>query len=64
MIFISLGLLVLITTIYLFAQKVVLKGRMQRGLGRKVKDNELTSINAWMDATPKANQDLSPGGKS
>jgi hypothetical protein len=50
MIFIALGIMVLIITVALFVQKVRLKGRMERGLGRKVKNNELTSINAWMDA--------------
>jgi hypothetical protein len=33
--------------------KLIYKGRMQRGLGRKVEDHELTSINTWMDALPE-----------
>jgi hypothetical protein len=35
--------------------KLGLKSRMQRGLGRKVEDRELTSIASWMDALPDDN---------
>ena len=34
--------------------KVGLKGRMKRGLGRDVKDHELTSIAAWMEIPDQA----------
>jgi hypothetical protein len=30
--------------------KINSKNRLEKGLGRKVKDSELTSINAWMNA--------------
>ena len=51
MIFIFLGLLVLLITIAMFLQKLRLKSKMEGGLGRKVKDTELTSLSAWMDAS-------------
>ena len=31
-------------------RKLILKKRLSEGLGRKVSDRELTSINAWMEA--------------
>lgn len=36
----------------LFIQKVAMKGRLERSLGRKVADEELVSFNAWMKVTP------------
>ena len=51
MIFIVLVLFVLIITIFMFVQKIRLKSKMEAGLGRKVKDNELTSLSAWMDTS-------------
>ena len=39
----------LLVALYMFIHKVVMKGRMQKQLGRKVADRELTSISAWMD---------------
>lgn len=42
--------LIIIISLFLFVQKVIFKRRLQRGLGRKVADHELTSLNAWMDA--------------
>ena len=32
--------------------KLILKRRMERGLGRKVEERELTSISTWMEAIP------------
>ncbi len=55
MIFIILAALVLLIGIVMFVQKFVLKGKMERGLGRKVEDHELTSINAWMDTSTQTN---------
>ena len=46
-----LGLIIL--GIVLFIRKLALKGNLERGLGRKVKDSDLTSLTAWMDATPE-----------
>lgn len=57
MIFIILAAMVVIISIYLFVQKVILKGRMERGLGRKVDDRELTSLSAWMNASPSSKQE-------
>jgi hypothetical protein len=66
MIFVILAALVLLISIVIFIQKVVLKGRLERGLGRKVEDHELTSINAWMDTSAQTNpaQDESPPAPS
>lgn len=41
----------IVIAILLFIQKIVYKRRLERGLGRKVADRELTSINSWMDAS-------------
>lgn len=49
-------LVVAITSFGMFLRKLVLKGRLERGLGRKVEDNELTSITAWMETTPESGQ--------
>lgn len=49
MIFIALAVMVLIISIFMFVQKVRLKSKMEDGLGRKVKNSELTSLSAWMD---------------
>jgi hypothetical protein len=46
----------LIISLVMFVQKVVLKNAMQKKLGRKVEDHELTSISAWMDDKPSADQ--------
>jgi hypothetical protein len=51
----------LISGFLLWVRKMILKRRMERGLGRKVKDSELTSITGWMEAVPpdKAENDKS-----
>lgn len=49
---IYLVLLFLIVSLFLFVHKLVYKRRMERSLGRKVNDRELTSLTSWMDATP------------
>ena len=36
----------------MWLRKRYLKKVMQKGLGRKVEDRELTSISEWMDALP------------
>ncbi len=33
--------------------KIAMKKRLSEGLGRKVKDHEITSLRAWMDASDK-----------
>jgi hypothetical protein len=42
-----------VVTLFLFVHKLVYKRRMERSLGRKVNDRELTSLTSWMDATPE-----------
>jgi hypothetical protein len=39
-----------LVSLFLFAHKLVYKRRMERSLGRKVSDRELTSLTSWMDA--------------
>jgi hypothetical protein len=36
----------------MFVHKLIWKSAMQKKLGRKVEDRELTSISAWMDDKP------------
>ena len=42
-----------IISLLLFVHKLVYKRRMERTLGRKVNDRELTSLTSWMEATPE-----------
>ena len=51
-----LVLLFLIVGIVMFIHKLIYKGAMQKKLGRKVDDRELTSISAWMDDKPGTNK--------
>jgi len=44
-----LFILFLIGGLIMFVHKVVMKSAMQKKLGRKVQDRELTSISAWME---------------
>src|SRR5215468_8084061 len=56
---------VIVGSITLFVQKIVLKSRMRRGLGRKVEERELTSINAWMQASsPTENASPTTGNQT
>lgn len=41
----------LIVSLFLFIHKLVYKRRMEKSLGRKVNDRELTSLTSWMEAT-------------
>lgn len=41
--------LFLIGGLIMFIHKVIMKSAMQKKLGRKVQDRELTSISAWME---------------
>jgi hypothetical protein len=56
-----IAVVLLISGFLLWVRKIVLKRRMEKGLGRKVKDSELTSITEWMEATPA---DKAEDGKS
>jgi len=44
----------------MWLRKRYLKKVMERGLGRKVEDRELTSISEWMDALPDDNHPPRP----
>lgn len=39
-----------LVSLFLFVHKLVYKRRMERSLGRKVSDRELTSLTSWMDS--------------
>jgi hypothetical protein len=45
-------IIVAITGIGMWLRKRYLKKVMEKGLGRKVEDSELTSISEWMEAIP------------
>jgi hypothetical protein len=45
-----------VVSLFLFVHKLVYKRRMERSLGRKVSDRELTSLTSWMDAAPEAQE--------
>ena len=47
-----------LVSLFLLVHKLVYKRRMERSLGRKVDDRELTSLTAWMDA--KADEKADP----
>lgn len=49
-------ILFVIGGLIMFVHKVVMKSIMQKKLGRKVEDRELTSISAWMEDGPDRNQ--------
>jgi hypothetical protein len=48
----------LIVSLFLFIHKLVHKRRMEKSLGRKVTDRELTSLTSWMDAKTNEKTDL------
>ena len=45
-------LIVAITGIGMWLRKRYLKRVMEKGLGRRVEDEDLTSISKWMEASP------------
>jgi hypothetical protein len=47
-----LVLFLLVIAVVMFVHKLIWKSAMQKKLGRKVEDRELTSISAWMDDKP------------
>lgn len=51
-----LVLFFLIVALVMFIHKLVMKSRMQKQLGRKVEDRELTSISAWMEDRKQTDQ--------
>jgi hypothetical protein len=51
-----LVLFFLVIAVVMFVHKLIWKSAMQKKLGRKVEDRELTSISAWMDDKPGADQ--------
>jgi hypothetical protein len=48
----------LLVSLFLFIHKLVYKRRMERSLGRKVSDRELTSLASWMDVKTDEKTDL------
>jgi hypothetical protein len=42
-----------VVSLFLFVHKVIYKRRMEKSLGRKVNDRELTSLTSWMEETPE-----------
>jgi hypothetical protein len=52
----------IVVAIFMFIHKIVMKGRMERQLGRKVQDRELTSISAWMETPSQAENDSNSRG--
>ena len=51
-----LVLFFLIVALFMFIHKLVMKNSMQKKLGRKVEDRELTSITAWMEDSKDKDQ--------
>ncbi len=51
-----LVLFFVVIAVVMFIHKLVFKSAMQKKLGRKVEDRELTSISAWMEDKPGADQ--------
>jgi hypothetical protein len=47
-----LVLFFLVIALVMFVHKLIWKRTMEKKLGRKVADRELTSISAWMDEKP------------
>lgn len=45
-----------IVALFMFFHKLVMKNSMQKKLGRKVEDRELTSITAWMEDSKDKDQ--------
>jgi hypothetical protein len=42
-----------LVAVYMFVHKVIYKRRMERQLGRKVDEREMTSLTSWMNDTPE-----------
>lgn len=51
-----LVLLFVIIALVMFFHKLAMKSSMQKKLGRRVEDRELTSITAWMEDNKDKNQ--------
>jgi len=50
-------LLIVVVAIYMFIHKVIYKRMMQKRLGRRVDDRELTSLTSWMSAPDAPNSE-------
>ena len=57
-----LVLFFLVIALTMFVHKLIFKSAMQKKLGRKVEDRELTSITAWMEDKPGADQSQGRSG--
>jgi ABC-type nickel/cobalt efflux system permease component RcnA len=53
--------IIIIVAIYMFFHKIVYKRMMQKKLGRKVDDRELTSLTSWMNAPDAPNSENREG---
>ena len=53
-----LVLFFVIIALVMFVHKLVMKNSMQKKLGRKVEDRELTSITAWMEDSKDKDQSV------
>ena len=60
MLFYALVFMALVS-LALFIHKVIYKRRMERTLGRKVNDRELTSLTSWMEPTAEEKAEKRPG---
>lgn len=53
-----LVLFFVVVALVMFFHKLAMKNSMQKKLGRKVEDRELTSITAWMEDSKDKDQSL------
>lgn len=53
----------LIVGVFMFIHKVIMKNRMEKQLGRKVSDRELTSLTSWMEEPGDAKQKQGDSGR-
>ena len=51
-----IALFFIIIALVMFFHKLAMKSSMEKKLGRKVQDRELTSITSWMEDSKDANQ--------
>ena len=51
-----LALFFIVIAVVMFFHKLAMKNSMEKKLGRKVQDRELTSITSWMEDSKDPNQ--------
>ena len=57
-----LVLFFLVVALFMFIHKIIWKRVMEKKLGRKVQDRELTSISAWMETPRDSDQSQHSSG--